>query len=82
MVAEKTLVEEKVTSLEAKLATAEAELAANKAALVETTRTKDAEKARADQAQAKWEADKATLERAKDALADVLLRIEEVEART
>jgi hypothetical protein len=40
------------------------------------------ETGRADRATAKWEADKTSLDRAKDALAVALAQIEEAEART
>ena len=41
-----------------------------------------AETARADRASAKWEADRSSLDRAKDALAIALSQIEETEARS
>jgi hypothetical protein len=41
----------------------------------------EAEKARADRAFAKWDADRTSLERAKDAMAIALAEIDEAEAR-
>ena len=58
----------------------EAETAALRADLAETKDKLGHETTRADRAYAKWEADRASLERAKDALAVVLAQIEDAEA--
>jgi DNA-binding response OmpR family regulator/chromosome segregation ATPase len=63
-----------------------AEGSAAKATLETSLNDKDArlaaETSRADRAQTKWDADKASLDRAKDALAVALAQIEEAEARS
>jgi CheY-like chemotaxis protein len=67
-------VSERAAALEADLASARTELGETKSRLV-------GESSRADKAQAKWEADRQSLERAKDALAVALAQIEEAEGR-
>jgi CheY-like chemotaxis protein len=65
----------------AKLTVTEAGLAATKQDLAEASSKLDAATKRADKAFAKWEADRASLERAKDALAVALSQIDEAEGR-
>ncbi|MGD0528330.1 MAG: hypothetical protein ABSE49_24555 [Polyangiaceae bacterium] len=65
-----------------RIAALEAELAALRQDLAETRQRSAGESARADRAQAKWEADRQSLERAKDAMAVALAQIEEAEGRT
>ena len=65
---------DRVTALEAELASVRQELGDAKQKLA-------GESSRADKAQAKWEADRQSLERAKDALAVALAQIEEAEGR-
>jgi DNA-binding response OmpR family regulator len=75
--AENTIVELRATigSLEGRLAGTLAE--------IDSVRQQQAEAAsRADRARAKWDADRQSLDRAKDALAAALLQIEEAEGRT
>jgi CheY-like chemotaxis protein/chromosome segregation ATPase len=76
-------------TLERELATAkdrivvlEAETAALRTELAESKAAHARESARADKAYAKWEGDRAALERAKDALAVVLAQIEDAEGRS
>jgi DNA-binding response OmpR family regulator len=59
----------------------ESELASVRNELIETKETLSAQSSRADRAQAKWDADRRSLERAKEALAVALLQIEETEGR-
>jgi CheY-like chemotaxis protein len=66
--------ERQVTEGTASRATLESSLAERESRLASET-------SRADRAQAKWEADKSSLDRAKDALAVALAQIEEAEAR-
>jgi CheY-like chemotaxis protein len=68
-------VESRAASLDAELATAQEEVAETKQRL--TTET-----ARADKLQTKWQDDRQSLERAKDALAVALSQIEEAEERS
>ncbi len=63
-----------IEAAKAAAATLERELAAR-------TEERDAARARVERATAKWEADSASLQRAKDSLASALVRIEETEAR-
>jgi CheY-like chemotaxis protein len=65
---------ERMEALEAELATARKDLAETKERLV-------GESSRADKAVTKWDADRQSLERAKDALAVALSQIEEAESR-
>ena len=60
----------------------DAELTALRGELAQTKDTLDSESSRAKKATSKWEADRQSLERAKDALAVVLAQIEDTEART
>jgi CheY-like chemotaxis protein len=64
-----------------KAAALEEELSALRGELDETRKDLVRESSRATRAQAKWEADKASLERAKDALAVALSQLDEAEAR-
>jgi chromosome segregation ATPase len=64
-----------------RVAVLDAEIAGAQQDLRETKEKVLAHSARADKAQAKWDADRQSLERAKDALAVVLGQIEEVEGR-
>jgi predicted nucleic acid-binding Zn-ribbon protein len=64
-----------------RVATLEAELAAVRQDVAETRQRLAGESARAEHALAKWEADRQSLERAKDAMAVALAQIEEAEAR-
>jgi CheY-like chemotaxis protein/chromosome segregation ATPase len=60
----------------------EAELAGLRDELGQAKETLDSESSRVKKAASKWEADKQSLERAKDALAVVLAQIEDTEGRT
>ena len=60
----------------------EAEGASSRQELGETKQKLSSESSRADKAHAKWESDRQSLERAKDALAVALSQIEEAEARS
>jgi CheY-like chemotaxis protein len=64
-----------------RVALLETELAGVQKELDETRKTLSAQSSRADRAQAKWDADRRSLERAKEALAVALLQIEEAEDR-
>jgi CheY-like chemotaxis protein len=64
-----------------RVATLEAELVVARQDLAETRQKLAGESSRADRAQAKWEADRQSLERAKDAMAVALSQIEEAEGR-
>ena len=64
-----------------RVATMEAELVVARQDLGETKQKLAAESARAERAHAKWEADRQSLERAKDAMAVALSQIEEAEGR-
>jgi CheY-like chemotaxis protein len=66
---------------DARIASLEAECAGAQRDLAEVKQRLAVETMRADSAQAKWQADRQSLERAKDALALALAQIEEVEAR-
>jgi hypothetical protein len=68
------------TALE-RVALLETELAGVRKELDDTRETLSAQSSRADRAQAKWDADRRSLERAKEALAVALLQIEETEGR-
>jgi CheY-like chemotaxis protein len=61
--------------------TLESDLAAARQDLGQTKEKLDGESSRANKAASKWEADKQSLERAKDALAVALAQIEDTEAR-
>jgi CheY-like chemotaxis protein len=65
----------------ARVASLEAELSSTQNDLGDTRQRLTAESARAERSAAKWEADRQSLERAKDALAVALAQIEETEAR-
>jgi CheY-like chemotaxis protein len=65
-----------------RVAALEGELASARQDLGEARQKLAAESARADKAHAKWEADRQSLERAKDAMAVALAQIEEAEARS
>jgi CheY-like chemotaxis protein len=73
--------DKKLSAAGDRIATLEAELAALRQDLAETKQRSAGESARADRAQAKWEADRQSLERAKDAMAVALAQIEEAEGR-
>jgi DNA-binding response OmpR family regulator len=73
--------EKKATAAEARIATLEGEIAAIHQELGDTRQKLAAESSRADKANAKWEADRHSLERAKDALAVALQQIEDAEGR-
>lgn len=73
--------ESKLTVDAARIATLETELSAAQRDLTDVKQRLASESTRADSAQAKWQADRQSLERAKDALALALAQIEEVEAR-
>ena len=64
-----------------RVAVLEAELASTRQELTETTQAHVTQKTRAEGAFTKWESDRASLERAKDALAVALAQIEEAETR-
>jgi chromosome segregation ATPase len=64
-----------------RVAALEAELVVARQDLGETKQKLATESARAERAQAKWEADRQSLERAKDAMAVALSQIEEAEGR-
>jgi CheY-like chemotaxis protein len=64
-----------------RIATLEVDLSGVRGDLQDTRSKLDAEAARLQKAVAKWEADRATLERAKDALAVALAQVDEVEGR-
>ncbi|MGO9834366.1 MAG: response regulator [Polyangiaceae bacterium] len=74
--------ETKIASLEKKLAETESARAALDKELSEKIDRLAAETVRADKAHTKWESDKQSLERAKDALAVALSQIEEAEGRS
>jgi chromosome segregation ATPase len=73
---------EKHAAASDRLASTEADLARARADLDQTKGKLDDQSSRADKAASKWEADKQSLERAKDALAVALAQIEDTEART
>jgi CheY-like chemotaxis protein len=66
----------------ARVGVLEGDLAAARADLASTKDRLSSETVRADKAAAKWESDRQSLERAKDALAVALSQIEEAEARS
>jgi chromosome segregation ATPase len=70
-----------VEELDAKLAAAEANLAATREELREALAGLGSERSKTDKAQSKWNNDKASLERAKDALAAALAQLDEIESR-
>jgi len=72
----------KHTAASGRVATLEAELASTRQQLGETREKLATESSRADRAHAKWEADRQSLERAKDAMAIALAQIEEAEGRS
>jgi DNA-binding response OmpR family regulator len=72
----------KQSSTSDRLTAVEGELASTRDELGQTKEKLSSESSRATKATAKWEADKQSLERAKDALAVVLAQIEDTEART
>jgi DNA-binding response OmpR family regulator/chromosome segregation ATPase len=65
-----------------RLSTVEAELSSVRSDLGQTKEKLEVESSRAGKAATKWDADKQSLERAKDALAVVLAQIEDTEGRT
>jgi CheY-like chemotaxis protein len=71
----------KVANLEAKVASVAAAREELEKTLATTTEKLRNESSRADKAQTKWEADRQSLDRAKDALAVALSQIEEAEGR-
>jgi CheY-like chemotaxis protein len=73
--------ERKATSAEARVAALESEIAEAHREIGETRQKLAAESSRADKAHAKWEGDRQSLERAKDALAVALQQIEDAEGR-
>ncbi len=74
-------VDKELSSARDRIAALEAESAAQRADLSDTRSKLASEAARAEKAFAKWESDKASLDRAKDALAVALAQIEEAEGR-
>jgi CheY-like chemotaxis protein len=70
-----------LTAGESHTASLEADLAGAQKELVEVRQRLVGQSTRADKAQAKWQADRQSLERAKDALAVALAQIEEAEER-
>ena len=74
--------EKQVASGTERIAALETTAASTKQDLEDTRRRLVAESTRADRAQAKWDADRQSLERAKDALAFALAQIEEAEGRS
>jgi len=60
----------------------EVDLSSVRGDLQSTQKKLDAETARANRAFAKWDADRASLDRAKDALAVALAQLDEAEARS
>ena len=77
----RTALESQLGSAASKAAALEEELAALRGELDDTRKDLVRESSRATRALAKWEADKASLERAKDALAVALSQLDEAEAR-
>jgi len=73
--------ESKLAAGESRMASHEADLVSAHRELVEVNPRLVGQSARADKAQSKWQADRQSLERAKDALAVALAQIEEVEER-
>ena len=73
---------EKHTAASDRLGSVEAELARVREEFGEVKEKLERESSRADKAAKKWDADKQSLERAKDALAVALAQIEDTEART
>ena len=72
----------KLATTTERLAVVEAELGSVREALTETKDKFETASSRATKATAKWDADRQSLERAKDALAVVLAQIEDTEGRT
>jgi chromosome segregation ATPase len=70
-----------IEELDARLAAAEANLAATREELRDSIASLGTERAKTDKAKAKWTGDKASLERAKDALAAALAQLDEIESR-
>jgi CheY-like chemotaxis protein len=70
-----------IEELDARLAAAEANLAATREELRESIASLGTERGKTDKAKAKWTGDKASLERAKDALAAALAQLDEIESR-
>jgi CheY-like chemotaxis protein len=77
----KAELESKLAVSESRVASHEGELASAHQEVVEMKQRLMGETARADKGQAKWQADRQSLERAKDALAVALAQIEEAEER-
>ena len=78
----KERLERELAAAKERIVILEAETAALRTELAETKGAHAREAARAEKAYAKWEADRAALERAKDALAVVLGQIEDAEGRS
>ena len=72
----------KVADLERKLADTSAAKATLESSLADRVAKLETETSRANRAQSKWDADRASLDRAKDALAVALAQIEEAEDRS
>lgn len=70
-----------IEELDAKLAAAEANLAATREELRDALSSLGSERSKNDKAKAKWTGDRASLERAKDALAAALAQLDEIEGR-
>lgn len=70
-----------IEELDARLAAAEANLAATREELRDSIASLGNERAKTEKANAKWTGDKASLERAKDALAAALAQLDEIESR-
>jgi CheY-like chemotaxis protein/chromosome segregation ATPase len=77
----RTALASQVGTLESKTAALEEELGVLRGELDETRKNLVRESSRATRAVAKWDADRASLERAKDALAVALSQLDEAEAR-
>lgn len=70
-----------IEELDARLAAAEANLAATRQELQEAIASLGSERSKTDKAKSKWTGDKASIERAKDALAAALAQLDEIESR-
>jgi CheY-like chemotaxis protein len=77
----KSDLESRLAVAEARIGSQEAELTTARQEVIEMKQRLMGETARADKGQAKWQADRQSLERAKDALAVALAQIEEAEER-
>jgi len=72
---------ERISALEVDLASTQRDLRGTRESLEDVQVRLESESVRLQKAISKWDADKTTLERAKDALAVALAQIDEVEAR-